>query len=345
MKVMHVLYSVVFTGAETVVAQIIDSFRSVPDMEMIYCSRESAIVGQILAQRNIRYTPVQDLTPKELKAVIDREKPDLIHAHDMRASFVSALACGKIPLVSHIHNNAFDARGLSPKSIAYLLAGFKAKHIIWVSDNAFNGYKFHSLFRKKSIVLKNIIGTQQIFDRKAQDENTYDFDVIYVGRLTYPKDPERLIKVCALMKKTKADVTFAIVGTGELEDRVKALAKELDVEENIRFLGYQTNPMKMIADSKAMILTSRWEGIPMCALEAMALGVPVVSTPVGDMGDLVDSGINGYLCESDEKLAESLLKILTDPIHRQALSQATLTKFAVINDENTYRDQIAELYR
>lgn len=344
MKVMHVLYSVVFTGAETVVAQIIDSFRQVPDMEMCYCSRESDIVARILHQRNIRYTPVQNLTPKELKAVIDREKPDLIHAHDMRASFVSALVCGKIPLVSHIHNNAFDARGLSPKSIAYLLAGFKAKHIIWVSDNAFNGYRFHSLFRGKSVILKNIIGTQQIFDRKALDTNTYDFDVVYVGRLTYPKDPERLIRVCAQMKRKKPDVKFGIVGDGELEDTVKALARELDVEENVCFLGYQTNPMKMVADSKAMVLTSRWEGIPMCALEAMALGVPVVSTPVGDMGDLIDSGVNGYLCATDEEIAESLLKILLNPAHRAELSENTLKKFALINDENKYREAIAALY-
>ena len=345
MKVMHVLYSVVFTGAETVVAQIIDSFRQVPEMEMCYCSRESAIVAQILAQRNIRYTPVRNLTPKELKVVIDREKPDLIHAHDMRASFISALVCGKIPLVSHIHNNAFDARGLSPKSIAYLLAGFKAKHIIWVSNNAFNGYRFHDLFRDKSVILKNIIGTQQIFERKALDTNTYDFDVIYVGRLTYPKDPERLIRVCARMKQKKQDVIFGIVGTGELEDAVKELAKKLDVEENVRFLGYQTNPMKMVADSKAMVLTSRWEGIPMCALEAMALGVPVISTPVGDMGDLIDNGVNGYLCAEDEEIAESLLKIVLDPAHRAELSENTLKKFALINDENKYREAVEKLYR
>ena len=344
MKVMHVLYSVVFTGAETVVAQIIDAFRQMPDMEMCYCSRKSDIVAQILAQRNIRYTPVGNLTVKELKAVIDREKPDLIHAHDMRASFVSALACGKIPLVSHIHNNAFDARGLSPKSIAYLLAGFKARHIIWVSDNAFQGYCFHRLFRRKSVVIKNIIGTRQIFERKALDPNSYDFDVIYVGRLTYPKDPERLIRVCALMKEHKPDVKFAVVGTGDLDETLAALCAELGVEENVTFLGYQPNPMKMLADSKAMVLTSRWEGIPMCALEAMALGVPVVSTPVGDMADLVDDGVNGYLRAEDAEIAESLLKITTDPDHRAALSGNTLKKFAMINDENKYREAIAALY-
>lgn len=344
MKVLHVLYSVVFTGAETVVAQIIDAFRQVPDMEMVYCSRESDEVRNALQVRNIRYVPVSDLTVKELKAVIDREQPDLIHAHDMRASFVSALACGKLSLVSHIHNNAFDARGISPKSIAYLLAGCKAKHIIWVSDNAFQGYCFHSLFRGKSVVIKNIIGTRQIFERKELDNNSYDFDVIYVGRLTYPKNPERLIRVCALMKEHKPDVKFGIVGTGDLDETLKTLCAELGVEENVTFLGYQPNPMKMVSDSKAMVLTSRWEGIPMCALEAMALGIPVVSTPVGDMGDLVDNGINGYLCAEDEEIAESLLKIVSDPAHRAELSENTLKKFAKINDEDKYREAIAALY-
>lgn len=82
----------------------------------------------------------------------------------------------------------------------------------------------------------------------------------------------------------------------------------------------------------------------MCALEAMALGVPVVSTPVGDMADLVDDGVNGYLRAKDEEIAESLLTITTDPNHRAALSENTLKKFAMINDENKYREAIAALY-
>ncbi len=344
MKVMHVLYSVVFTCAETVVAQIIDSFRSVPDMEMIYCSRESEIVGEILAQRKIRYTPVQNLTPKELKAVIDREKPDLIHAHDMRASFVAALCCGKIPLVSHIHNNAFDARGLSPKTVGYLLAGFKAKHILWVSNSSFQGYAFHKLFAKKSSVLYNIIDTEQIFQKKAQDPDTYDYDMIYVGRLTYQKDPQRLMRLCARLKESKPDLKVAIVGTGELLEEVQTLCQDLGIQDHVRFLGFQPNPIKMVHDSKAMILTSRWEGTPMCALEAMALGTPVVSTPSDGMKDLIDDGINGYLTEDDERMAQCLLKIMADPDHRNALGAQGKEKFARINDGPKYKHAIARCY-
>jgi len=342
MKVMHVLNSRIYSGAEKVVCQIIKSFRG--DVEMVYCSPDSDIVRQMLAEQDVTFLPMEKMCTAELKRVIAEQKPDLIHAHDMRASFFSALCCGKIPLVSHIHNNAYDARGLSPKTIAYLLAGFKAKHILWVSNSSFEGYAFHKLFAKKSSVLYNIIDTEVIFDKKAQDENTYDYDMIYVGRLTFQKDPQRLMRLCARLKESKPDLKVAIVGTGELEEEVKQLCGELNISENVHFLGFQPNPIKMVHDTKAMILTSRWEGTPMCALEAMALGTPVVSTPSDGMKDLIDDGINGYLTDDDAVMAEKLLAIMNDPAHRNALGENAQKKFAEINDAPKYRQAILDCY-
>lgn len=342
MKVMHVLNSRIYSGAEKVVCQIIKSFRD--DVEMVYCSPDSDIVRQMLSEQDVTFLPMKTMSTAELKRVIDREKPDLIHAHDMRASFFSALCCGRIPLVSHIHNNAYDARGLSPKTVAYLLAGFRAKHILWVSNSSYEGYAFHKLFAKKSSVLYNIIDTEQIFHKKAQDENTYDYDMIYVGRLTFQKDPQRLMRLCARLKESKPDLNVAIVGTGELEEEVKELCRELKIQDNVHFLGFQTNPIKMVHDSKAMILTSRWEGTPMCALEAMALGTPVVSTPSDGMTDLLDDGVNGYLTDDDGVMAEKLLRIMTDPEHRTFLGENAKKKFAEINDAPKYRQAIYDCY-
>lgn len=345
MKVMHVLNSRIYSGAEKVVCQIIKSFRGDDGMEMVYCSPESDIVGKMLAEQDVTYLPISEMSTKELGRIIKEQKPDLIHAHDMRASFFSALCCGRIPLVSHIHNNAYDARGLSPKTIAYLLAGFKAKHILWVSNSSFEGYAFHKLFAKKSSVLYNIIDTEQIFEKKAADENTYDYDMIYVGRLTFQKDPQRLMRLCARLKESKPDLNVAIVGTGELEDEVKQLCVELGIQDNVHFLGFQSNPIKMVHDSKTMILTSRWEGTPMCALEAMALGTPVVSTPSDGMKDLLDDGVNGYLTDDDAVMAEKLLKIMKDPGHREELGKNAMEKFAKINDAPKYKEAIAACYR
>jgi len=344
MKVMHVLSSKIYSGAEKVVCQIINSFREDPDIEMVYCGPENENVRYMVGQQGIELIPLEKMCAKEVRRVIEEQKPDLIHAHDMRASFNCALACGRIPLVSHIHNNAYDARGLSPKTVAYLLAGFKAKHILWVSNSSYEGYAFHKLFAKKSSVLYNIIDTDQIFEKLAADENSYDFDMIYVGRLTFQKDPQRLMRLCARLKESKPDLKAAIVGTGELEEEVKALCAELNIQENVHFLGFQSNPMKMVHDSKVMILTSRWEGTPMCALEAMALGTPVVSTPSDGMTDLLDEGTNGYLTDDDAVMAEKLLCIMKDPQHRAFLGENAKKKYNEINDAPKYKQAIYDCY-
>lgn len=343
MKVLHVLNSKIYSGAEKVASQIIKDFED--EMTLAYCSPESEMVDQMLSEQNIRHITVKNLMPWNLKKVLREEQPDLIHAHDMRATLMSALCCGKTPLVSHIHNNAFDARGLTLKSIGYLFGGCKAKKIIWVSNSAFEGYFFHNLFRKKSIVLYNIIDKERIFAQKEQDTNIYDYDMIFLGRLTYPKNPQRLMKLCKILKDKQPDIKVAIVGTGELDDETMTLAKQLELGENVQFLGFQSNPMKMVADSKVMILTSLWEGTPMCALESMALGTPVVSTPTDGMKDLIDDGINGYLSADDEVLAEKVLKIVNDPVQRAYLSENIKKKFAQVNDAPGYKRTIGECYR
>lgn len=343
MKVMHVLNSRIYSGAEKVVCQIIHAFQG--EVEMVYCSPESDIVRKMVEGQGVTYLPMKTMSVSELSRVIREQKPDLIHAHDMRAGFFSALCCGKIPLVSHIHNNAYDARGLSPKTVGYLLAGFRAKHIFWVSQSSFDGYAFHKLFAKKSSVLYNVIDTDEIDTKLSQDSNTYDYDLIYVGRLTYQKNPQRLLRLCARLKESKPDLKVAIVGTGELEEELKALCKELNLEDTVRFLGFQPNPIKMVACSKAMILTSRWEGTPMCALEAMALGTPVVSTPSDGMKDLLTDGVSGYLTESDEQMAVDLLKIFIQPEHRKLLAENARKKFDSLNDGEAYKRAIRTAYQ
>ena len=343
MKVMHVLNSRIYSGAEKVVCQIIHAFQG--EVEMVYCSPESDIVRKMVEAQGVTYLPMKTMSVSELSRVIREQKPDLIHAHDMRAGFFSALCCGKIPLVSHIHNNAYDARGLSPKTVGYLLAGFRAKHIFWVSQSSFDGYAFHKLFARKSSVLYNVIDTDEIDTKLSQDSNTYDYDLIYVGRLTYQKNPQRLLRLCARLKESKPDLKVAIVGTGELEEELKALSQELNLEDTVHFLGFQPNPIKMVAGSKAMILTSRWEGTPMCALEAMALGTPVVSTPSDGMKDLLTDGVSGYLTESDEQMAVDLLKIFTQPEHRQLLAENARKKFDSLNDGEAYKRAIRTAYQ
>lgn len=343
MRVLHVLNTGKFSGAENVVCQIINMFKGDPEYNMAYCSYDGEI-RNALENRNINFFPVTKMEPQEIKRIIDLYKPDVIHAHDMKAGFTVARACGKIPMISHIHNNAFNSRGISLKSLAYYYAAKKAKKIIWVSKSSFEGYAFHKAFQEKSIVLYNVIDQNELFQRMKEDQRNYDYDVVYVGRITYQKNPQRLLNVVRLACDKMPNLKVAIVGTGELDDEIKSLCKDLHLEGNVSFLGFQSNPLKMLYDSKVMIMTSRWEGTPMVALEAMALGVPIISTPTDGMNELIENGVNGYLADDDTALSDKIVKIVSDTVIREYLRKNQLSKSAEVNNVENYKKILADLY-
>ena len=141
--------------------------------EMINPSLE--IANQIINEKlfnDIKLVVLDVLYNKDslvLLNCIKEYNPDIIHAHDMRASYITALVAKRTPMVCHIHNNAFASRGLSLKSVAFLLAARKAKHIFWVSESAYHGYIFKIFFRKKSSVLPNIIDVDALYDKMQKD--------------------------------------------------------------------------------------------------------------------------------------------------------------------------------
>lgn len=344
MKVLHILQSQHFSGAENVVCQIISMMRDDPSMESVYCSCDGTI-RNALEERKIKFSPISRLSIKEVRRVIQQEKPDLIHAHDRTASLIAALCCGRIPYVSHIHYNAVNTRSISAKALGYLIAAFKAKHIFWVSQSSYDGYIFHKILKSKSTILYNIIDVSALYQKMRLDSKTYNYDIIFLGRLVDQKDPLRLLDVCKLVGEKVENLKVAIVGTGELENEMKEKVSELAMNQNIFFLGFQENPLKILHDSKVMLMTSRYEGTPMCALEALALGVPIVSTPADGMKVLIEDGKNGLLSNEDDKLARELVKIIESPSLRKEMSERAKKYSEKYNDIDRYRKNILNVYR
>lgn len=342
MKVLHVLESPRFSGAENVVCQIIDMCKS-KECTFAYASRDGQI-REALKERDIEFHPIDSMSVSELRRVFTEVKPDIIHAHDMRACFFAALACGRTPLIAHVHNNNFDSRGLSLKSCLFYLAARKAKHIFWVSQSSFDGYAFHNSFTKKSTVLYNIIDIEALKKKAALDVHTYDYELVYLGRLSPPKNPHRLIEVFRLIADKRPLTKMAIIGTGDLEDETKQLVIDKGLSDNVTFLGFQSNPSKMLQDAKVMIMTSRWEGTPMCALEAMALGVPIVSTPTDGLCELVVENETGYLSDENECLAQRCVDIISDVELHERMSVASVDRAHALMDVDVYKAEILGTY-
>ena len=87
-----------------------------------------------------------------------------------------------------------------------------------------------------------------------------------------------MIKAFAKVKKVIPNAKLVILGEGELEGKLKQLTQKLDIKEDVYFLGFQKNPFKYISKSKVFVLSSLHEGFPNALAEAMACGIPVIST-------------------------------------------------------------------
>lgn len=344
MKVLHLLTMNTFSGAENVACQIIHIMKENYNVDSIYCGLEGPI-RQSVEEKGINFIGMKEFTLKEIKRVLAMVKPDIIHAHDMKASFYASLICGNIPLVCHVHNNAFDSRKPNLKSILFFRACKKARKVIWVSESAFEGYAFHKKLKNKSIVLTNIIDINELHHKVSMDQNSYAFDVIFLGRLVREKNPLRLINIFAKVVHNFPNAKLAIVGTGALEQEVKDKVNQLGLSKNVTFFGFQSNPSKILKSSSVMVMTSLWEGLPMSSLEAMALGVPIVSTPTDGLKNLIVNDKTGFLSDDDDILVKDITSIIRDPLLRDRLSNECIKESLIINNTKNYGKKIMDIYK
>jgi len=136
----------------------------------------------------------------------------------------------------------------------------------------------------------------------------------FVGRLEEDKQPVQFVEITAAVRRTFPEVRAVMLGAGSLMDAVRRRADELGVADCIDILGKRNDVEAFLVTSKVFVLTSRSEGLSIAMAEAMAAGaVPVVAN-VGELGDLVKDGVNGFLVEPNnlEQYADRIVALLSD---------------------------------
>ncbi len=304
-RILHVLASNKYSGAENVACTIISN---APDeFEMVYCS-PCGPIEKVLKDRGVKYHGIDKLNYKNLKKVVDEFRPDIIHAHDYRASLVASRFGKKCKVVSHIHQDNPGVRKISLGSVVYCLVSSRFSNIVWASDAALDNFYFKKAICKKSMVFRNVADVNYI-KSKINEYEVDDFDVIFLGRLTRLKNPVRALGILRLAKEHKDDIKMAIVGDGELRDEVRKKIVEYGLEKNVKLFGFVENPYPILAHSKVLLITSDREGTPMAILEAQALDKPVISTKIDGFEKLIHDGKNGILSENDKKLAKGIVEM------------------------------------
>ena len=180
-----------------------------------------------------------------------------------------------------------DSEGFYGRIYSFLIKIFynRADKLIAVSNGVKNdlvkNYKIH---QDKIEVIYNFYNIKEINDlAKKEVENRYAniFNnpvIINVGRLTKQKGQWHLIRAFKIVREEIKNMKLIILGRGEIMSYLKQLTYEMNLEKDVYFLGFQKNPFKFISRSKIFVFPSLHEGFPNALVEAMACGIPVISS-------------------------------------------------------------------
>ena len=138
----------------------------------------------------------------------------------------------------------------------------------------------YNSFKDKIKVVHNFVDKEKI-NKYLSEKNDIKLSkntIINVGRLSNQKGQKYLIKAFSKVIKKVPDAELIILGKGELEEELEFEIKKLHLEKNIKLLGYKTNPYIYMKQASCFVLSSFFEGMPNVVLEAMYLGLPIIST-------------------------------------------------------------------
>lgn len=238
-----------------------------------------------------------------------------------------------VPYVSEIHHVEGYPRAITSRERIYrALAG---PYIRFARSRAaafrtVNAVEVPTLLRslgvpdEKILVLPSLYIDFEVF-RPLRDEQHY-YDVVAVGRLVANKGLPTLIDAIARVKNNLPKVRLGILGRGPLERDLREQIAALGLADNVDLHTdtlLQEDVVRFYNSGKMLVCASTAEGGPRVTVEAMACAVPVISTPVGVMPELIDDGQNGLLFNWDaDALAGNILLLLSDEDLRQRIGNA-----------------------
>ena len=347
MRVLHVIARMNVGGTATYIANLIHGLEKLGVSNLLVTGNvpkgeaEDSVISTLKYQRidplsrELSFTQDRKAR-KEIERVIESFKPDLIHTHTFKAGFLVRLRRREIPVIHSFHgHHLYDPefgfikrnilniieRLLAPRATRFITIGKKVRDEL-LAVKIGRAQQYLSIAPGiAALELVDGLGVRKRFGF-SQDETL----VLWLGRFTQVKRPDKVIEIAGLLPK----IRFVMAGGGELLDKVKASAPG-----NVSFVGFQDkNEMWSIAD--IALSTSDSEGMPLSLIEAQMAGVPVVSTDVGSVSEILEDGITGYLAGKDVKELAGKIEMVIQDLE----SGAKLGKAAKLRAEREFSSSV-----
>lgn len=291
----------------------------------------------------------------EIYHIIRKERPDIVHTHTAKAGFIGRIAAffAKTPVIIHtFHGHVFHSYFSKWKTKLFL---FIERRLAKISDGiiAISEQQKHELgtvFKvckpeKIKVVPLGFDLTPFFTDTENKRKNfrtryklqEEELAVGLVGRMVPVKNHELFIRAIAAIQQSKntdiSKLRFFLIGDGAERKNIENLCHSLQIPFSdanqadfkpclITFTGYQNHIDWVNAGLDILVLTSKNEGTPVSLIEAQASGIPIVSTRVGGIENVVTENETALLCESDnvKEFTEKLLMLIENPEKRKGMS-------------------------
>lgn len=270
-------------------------------------------------------------------------KPDVVHGH-IYASFYALpwVMTHRAKLVHTIHTEpGKEFPGPLQKLLQFCAKLGKLRFVTISKANQEIACRVYGGTGEQYPYINNPVETQRFYAGERENGTAVTF--VNVCRLNELKNISLAIRAMAQVVKELPDAKLVLVGDGELRQELEAETAALGLEGNVIFAGEQPNPEDYLARADVFVLSSLVEGLPLCVLEAMAAGLPVIATEVGGLPDLI--GDNGALVPSEDvqALAAQMLRFARDPALRERCGKASLEAVEPFRAETCAREY-ARLY-
>lgn len=248
---------------------------------------------------------------RSLRSILQRERIDIVHTHNTYAHFYGTVAASWAG-VPHVINSQ-HGRGCGPRAkdkLLFRLANLKADHVVGVSEDAAALCRGEDPWAaSKTKVIWNGIDSTRFAHRGPVSSPV----AVSVARLSPEKDFPTLIRAVAIVVKEVPDFRLMIIGNGAERAVLEQLVHSLGLTTHVEFLGERSDVPELLAQAGFFVSSSTSEGISLTILEAMAVGLPIVTTRVGGNPEIVVEGETGLLvpAQNPESLAAAMLKMLS----------------------------------
>jgi glycosyltransferase involved in cell wall biosynthesis len=296
---------------------------------------------------------------RRMAGVLRRERVDLVHAHQYGPFFYAALARlpgPRPPVLLTEHGRFFPDPRRRGRVVAnrLLLKGHDrlvavGRHVrrALVEVEGFPEGRVEVIYNGVDLSRVAEAGRARAEVRAELGVGPGDFVVAQVARLDPLKDHATAIGALEHLRRRRADARLVVVGDGPRAGPLAELVRDRGLGGSARLLGHRTDVPRLLGAADVALLTSVSEGIPLSLIEAMAAGLPVVSTRVGGVPEVVEEGQTGLLAPSGDvpALAEALLRLADDPALRAAMGARARERARALFSEDQMCDAYDRAYR